>query len=857
MRICSSLDLEREREPPARVDRIVVQWVFLSPEQELPMTAPPRTTPELMAPAGDWDSARAAVENGADAVYFGLQNGFNARARAANFTDAELPELMTFLRTRGVRGYLTLNTLIFDDELVEAERVARLVVAAGVDAVLVQDLGLLRLLHRLCPELPLHASTQMTLSSAECIGEVESLGVRRVVLPRELSIDQIAAIHRQTGVELEAFVHGALCISYSGQCLASLSMGGRSANRGQCAQPCRLPYEVLCDGGPSDAADKKYPLSPHDLAAFDRLPELIAAGVSALKIEGRLKPPEYVASVTRHYRAALDAAVQNLPSPTDTGEMEQTFSRGFCHGWLDGTDHRSLVSGLGSAKRGTLLGQVRGVRGERIVVELAATAHRGDGVVFEGDRSQAAEQGGRVYEIFQNGRSIENEIAEGCVELAFQYGSIDRSAIQLGQNVWKTDDPRATRRLRQTFASGHPQRCVPLDLVVEAAVGEPLRVAITSATGAEFRLESPEPLPLATKHPLTPETLREQFGRLGKTPYELRRLDAKLDGRAMIPLSELGKLRHAMVERLDAAAARPTQRVMLETSALAAVRDELEGERGRGGEGEKNNANSISLSPPLPLSLSPTLLHVLCRSMDQLDAALECGVRSVIADFRETGRYGNAVRTARRAGASILLATTRIHRPGESDAFRQLADEKPDGVLARNLAALGFCRRAGMPAVADFSLNAANDLAVEWLHTLGARRVTAAYDLNHQRLLDLAAAVPPELLEVVVHRHTPMFHTEYCLFCGNLSQGSSPSDCGQPCRRHAVRLRDRLGVEHYLTADSRCRNTVFHAEAESGLKAMPSLIERGVRHFRVELLMESGVDDVRRVLTAYRRICEK
>ncbi|MFZ1933274.1 MAG: peptidase U32 family protein, partial [Thermoguttaceae bacterium] len=212
------------------------------------MTEPfSKTAPELMAPAGDWDCARAAVENGADAVYFGLQGGFNARARAANFSPAELPELMAFLRARGVKGYLTLNTLIFSDELDEAERAARVAIAAGIDAVLVQDLGLLRLLARLCPELPLHASTQMTVSSGECIREVESLGVRRVVLPRELSIDQIAAIRRQTVVELEAFVHGALCIGYSGQCLASLSLGGRSANRGQCAQPCRLPYEIICD----------------------------------------------------------------------------------------------------------------------------------------------------------------------------------------------------------------------------------------------------------------------------------------------------------------------------------------------------------------------------------------------------------------------------------------------------------------------------------------------------------------------------------------------------------------------------------------------------------------------------------
>jgi U32 family peptidase len=860
------------------------------------------TVPELMAPAGDWDCARAAVENGADAVYFGLQGGFNARARAANFSPAELPELMTFLRTRGVKGYLTLNTLVFGDELEEAERTARVAIAAGVDAVLVQDLGLLRLLGRLCPELPLHASTQMTLSSAECIREVESLGIRRVVLPRELSIDQIAAIRRHTDIELEAFVHGALCISYSGQCLASLSMGGRSANRGQCAQPCRLPYELKGDGGrfrqdarlfskttdenvlrpppasSSQSADAKYPLSPHDLAAYDRLPELIAAGVSALKIEGRLKPAEYVASVTRHYRTAIDAACDaGVPrhklAPEDVAEMETTFSRGFCHGWLDGPDHRSLVSGEGSTKRGVLLGEVRGVRGERILVELAGPLQRGDGVVFEGDRSQAAEQGGRVYEIFQDRRSVETEVASGTVELAFRYGSIDLGQIQLGQKVWKTDDPRAARRLRQTYTSSQSLRRVPLDLQIEASVGSPLRVTAIAGNGATCRLESPQPLPEATKHPLTRETLVEQFGRLGKTPYQLRNVEANLDGQAMIPLSELGKLRHEMIRQLDAAAGQTPQRTMLEGSALAAIRsrDEAEGERARRGDAEK----PVSSSPRLPLSPSPSL-HVLCRSMDQLEAALDCGATSIIADFRDLQRYGNAVRTAHLGGASILLAQPRIHKPGEGTVpifvsakmglspsappsnfavFEHLAEQKPDGLLVRNLAGLAFCRRKGLPAVADFSLNAVNDLSVAWLHAQGARRVTAAYDLNRERLLDLTAAVPPEWLEVVVHRHTPMFHSEYCLFCGLLSSGKDRTNCGRPCERHEVRLRDRLGVEHRLLSDSQCRNTLFHAEPESLLEIVPRLQDRGVRHFRVELLMESSAEEVRRTLTAHRRAC--
>lgn len=797
-------------------------------------------SPELMAPAGDWDCARAAVENGADAVYFGLQGSLNARARAVNFSETELPELMTFLHTRGVKGYLTLNTLVFRDELAEAERAARIAVAAGVDAVLVQDLGLLRLLHRLCESLPLHASTQMTLSSAECLDEIESLGVRRVVLPRELSIDEIAAVRRQTSIELEAFVHGALCISYSGQCLASHSLGGRSANRGQCAQPCRLPYEAMI-GDKTDG--RGFLLSPHDLAAHDRVPQLMAAGVSAFKIEGRLKPAEYVASVTRHYRTVIDAAYQSslsqeprqeVLSSDDIAEMEMTFSRGFGHGWLDGADHRALVSGRSSAKRGTLLGTVRGVRGQHVVVELSGPVRRGDGVVFEGDQGREGEQGGRVYEIFQGRQSVTDAPAGGTVELAFRNDTMDFATIQPDGKLWKTDDPRAARRLRKTYAAGPPRRRTPVDIVVEASVGNALRMKITAATGVVCEVTSPEPLAAAFKHPLTVELLTEQFGRLGGTPYKLRHVEAALDGRAIVPLSVLGKLRHEMVRLLDATAAAPTPRTIIDDSALTAIRNECSA---------VNHAH-------------PVCLHVLCRSMDQLRAALGCGVSSVIADFEELSLHGEAVRTAHAAGTAIWLATPRIHKPGESAVFEQLAQERPDGVLARNLAALRFFRRAGLPMVADFSLNAVNDLSIEWLRSQGAMRVTAAHDLSARQLLDLATAVPPQSLEVVVHGHVPMFHTEYCLFCGLLSKGRNKVDCGHPCRCHSVRLRDRLGVEHPLVADSQCRNTLFHASAESLANVLPALLDRGVRHFRVELLLERSEAEVRKTLAPYQHVVD-
>ncbi|MEI6538884.1 MAG: peptidase U32 family protein, partial [Planctomycetota bacterium] len=339
--------------------------------------------PELLAPAGDWDCIRAAVENGADAVYFGLEDGFNARARATNFDLSNIADIMLFLHRRGVKGYVTLNTLAFSDELPHLQTIIRRLALAPVDAVLVQDLGVARMIREITHDLAIHASTQMTLTSAECIAVAEQLGIQRVVLPRELSIDEILQIHITTKVELEAFVHGALCVAYSGQCLTSESLGGRSANRGQCAQACRLPYELLCDGELRDFGDQKYLLSPQDLAAFALTPQLIAAGVRCFKIEGRLKTPEYVANITRHYREAIDNAVAGHPvqfTRRQIQQMEQSFSRGFSPGWLQGCDHKMLVPATSSSKRGVLLGRIEAVHFDRVTVQLEYVVQAGDGV---------------------------------------------------------------------------------------------------------------------------------------------------------------------------------------------------------------------------------------------------------------------------------------------------------------------------------------------------------------------------------------------------------------------------------------------------------------------------------------------
>jgi putative protease len=797
-------------------------------------TVPTRTRPELLAPAGDRACLIAAVENGANAVYFGLQR-HNARARAANFDGADLPEVMALLHRRGVKGYVTLNTLVFPRELPELEGTIRHLVAANVDAVIVQDVGLTRLIRALTPDLEIHASTQMSVTSAEGVRLARELGCSRVILARELSLAEIARLKKTAELPVEVFVHGALCVAYSGQCLTSEALGGRSANRGECAQACRMPYQIVCDGTVHDLGNIQYLLSPQDLAAFDLIPRLVELGVASLKIEGRLKTPEYVANITQHYRRALDAACAGRPvafTPRDVQEMELSFSRGFSHGFLDGNNHKVLVRGDHAKKRGIFLGSVVAVTRTGVRLDLAAPVKNGDGLVFDGDESRGIpEQGGRVYEVVVG--SGAGAGAAGPAELRFGHRDLDLRRLHPGQRVWKTDDPELTRRLRRTF-EGPPRRTVALDLHVRAVAGSPLRLAGRTEIGFTAEIEAETPLAPAEHQAATPELLREQLGRLGGTGYQLGELTAEIVGNPLVPRSVLNALRRDLVTRLDEAAARGLRRNVADGPVLPWLRASLVDS---GDTGDRS---------------APPVLTVLCRTIEQVEAALGTGITTLYLDFQDIKRYGPAVSLARRGAAAVFIATPRIEKPGEANLFGYLIKQGADGLLVRNAGGLFASAARGVPFVADFSLNAANELSVALFKERGALRVTASYDLSFEQLDDLLAAVPPSWLEVVIHQQIPMFHMEHCVFCAFLSPGTDKTNCGRPCDHHDVKLRDRVGKEHPLKADVGCRNTLFNAVPQTAAEYLPRLLGRGVRHLRIEFL-DDDTEGVMRTLGLYQR----
>lgn len=806
------------------------------------------TRPELLAPAGDWECAKAAVENGADAIYFGLER-FNARMRAHNFTVADLPELMAFLHRRGVRGYVTFNTLVFADELEDAERWLKSIIAAGVDAAIVQDVGICRLIRKLSPDFPIHASTQMTVTSAAGVGFAKELGCQLVVLARECSIKEIDAIKAagesdmagETSMPLEVFVHGALCVAYSGQCLTSESLGGRSANRGECAQACRMTYDLISDGEVVPLDDRRYLLSPQDLAGMDVLPDLVKSGVASLKIEGRLKTPEYVANITAAYNRALDAvcgpregskqeAVEDFKKvATDVRyDLEMGFSRGLYTGWFRGIQNQELAHARFGSKRGVFLGFVSEVRKNTVVVDLECALKAGDGVVFDAGAPDLGEEGGRVFTVDQKGRKA---------VLRFRDGAVQFNRIEAGDRVWKTSDPELEKRIRQTFDGDKIRFHRPIDFEVNGVKGQPLRVIAHDREGHIAQGVSESALVVAEKRPLNQEILAKQLGRLGSTPFALGELKIHLDGDLMLPIKELNELRRGLAEELDQQRAAPKRWTMssedAEVGLIGAAQDR-----------------------PLP---SETQLIVLVRKMEQLEAALEQGQQWIYCEFENPKRYRDAVALYRekypdgeKTGAGIFVAPPRIFKSGEEWILKQVRSSNADGYLVRNYDHLKVFKDDRI--IGDFSLNVANGITADYyLGSYPLERLTASYDLNIDQLTSLLASGSASRFEITIHQHMPMFHMEHCVFCAFMSTGKDYRDCGRPCEKHDVVLRDRIGAKHPLRADAGCRNTLFNSQAQTGAEFAEHMIGLGARWFRVEFLDEEP-GAVKESIQQYRRL---
>lgn len=790
--------------------------------------------PEIKSPAGHWPQLHAAIEAGADAVYFGLKH-FTARAKAG-FDLAELPEAMRTLHKRGVCGYVTFNTLIFEHELAAAARAIAAIADAGADGIIVQDFAAVRLAREIAPALALHGSTQMSITEARGVEMARGLGVNRVTLARELSLDEIRGILAETGGDLEVFCHGALCVAYSGQCFSSEAWGGRSANRGQCAQACRLPYEMIVDGRPQPLDDARYLLSPGDLYALRQVPEMVAMGIAALKIEGRYKDAAYVALTTRAYRKAVDEAwAGRAPSITAAEELqlEQVYSRGLGPFFLTGTNHQAVVRGRAPRHRGVKIGRVARVAAEGVVIEpggahTIAPLKPGDGVVFDAAdwRSpQEPEEGGRVFQTIP--------CLDGAIELRFANNAIQFDRIRAGDWAWRTHDVDIDRAVKPFIGAAAPVAKQAVCVHVTAREGSPLLSRWSLAKQPEIAVSVPSaaPLPAAQNRGLSPELLRDQFGRLGNTAYELSGVTLDSEGAPFAAASVLNHMRREAVERLQALQACGERREVGDPAkAIGRV---------------KSSATAATPSP------APAELHLLVRTPEQLDAALELSPSTITLDYLDLYGLRPSVERVKAAGIAARVASPRVLKPGEARILNFLVSlDCP--IVVRGAGLLHSLRDIPhAPLIGDFSLNAANSVTADLFLSQGLDRITPTHDLNAAQVADLARHTGPECIEVIAYQHLPVFHTEHCVFARFLSTGTSYKDCGRPCEKHRVELRDSSGRAHPVLADVGCRNTVFGAEAQEASAHLDAWRAAGIRHWRLEFVHESG-SEVRRVCEAFR-----
>ena len=833
--------------------------------------------PELMSPAGGWPQLKAAIEAGADAVYFGL-NHFSARAKVG-FDVAELAEVMRTLHQRSVKGFVTFNTLVFDHEIDEATKAIEQIAAAKVDAIIVQDVGIAKLANRIAPDLDIHGSTQMSVTSAQGVELAASLGCSRVVLGRELSLTDMRKIASQTDVELECFVHGALCVSYSGQCFSSEAWGGRSANRGKCAQACRLSYDLIVDGEQRDLGPHRYLLSPGDLYAIEQIPELIDIGIACLKIEGRYKDEGYVAMTTRAYREAIDLAMLGVPNEDAAEEkkgLEQIYSRGLGAHFMSGVNHQDVVIGRAPRHRGMRVGKVTAIDFRSVDVEFEHEISLGDGLVFDAADWRSPdepEEGGSVYGV----KSVRDKV----VRLEFEHGKLDFDRIRVGDLVWRTHQPSVVKSLKPITKASKPVFTRPIDFVVTASVGKPLTIVVKHESGLTSEFESETPLEAAAKRALDDETLVEKLGRLGGTAFHLGEVRRTERDEVFVPTSMLNEARRQLVEALLVKLAEhkpndhpPSGSVAANDHApsesVAANDHPPSGRVGAAGEGieeltqpmnakvlqseispEQASGLELSGSSPSPATRASRLtlpeggcspkLHLLVRTAEQLGAAIQCRPDSITLDYLELYGLRPSVEKIEAANIVARVASPRVLKPTEQNIIRFLTSLNCE-ILVRSGGLLGDLLKTGIEReklIGDFSLNAANRLSVETFRQMGLSRITPTYDLNAQQISDLAELVDPAGIEVIAFSHLPVFHTEHCVFCRFLSDGTDNTNCGHPCETHRIAVRDAQGREHPVMADVGCRNTVFGAEAQTDPNSVSDWQEAGISNFRLEFVYQT------------------
>ncbi len=794
-------------------------------------TPTPNYQPEVLAPVGNWDMCMAAVHNGANAIYVGMP-GFNARARSYDHSFDELEKIIQYCRLYGVKVHVAFNILIFEKELHTALAGLKQLLPLQPDAIICQDIGLVRLIKTLNPQQVIHASTQMTISSAEHIAFLSDLDMERYVLARENSLDEMRNIRSKTDKELEVFVHGALCVAYSGQCLTSESMGGRSANRGQCSQSCRLDYELRVNDQVKDMGAKKYLVSPKDLFAVDMVKDLMDLKIDSFKIEGRYKAAEYVAQASKTYANAIQQAQGiNTVNVVDPDDLKVAFSRDFFSGWLHGVNHNELVDGRFSGHRGLHIGSIVSIQSQSkfptLLLQCKRNIQAGDSLIFT-DHDEQMVTAAKVFEV-----RLKNNNQEVSFDKTF-----NTSLLKKDHRVYLNRSPKLDKHIQQSWTDKHQQKRIQLSIEVLASEGKALDVIAYDEDGHECRLQSDFILERASKKALSEEQLLKHFQALSGSVYRLGHFTASIAGSLFIPDKVIKQCRQRLTKMFDEQrlALQPT--MMHNQQAQAFIEKKVLVEETH--EGFK--------------------LNVLIREEEQLEALKDLPINTVYLDYKYGQRYQRSVDKIRALGFKAGIVSTRVFKAGKEKLLGIIDRIKPDVVLLRNAGAFYYFQEKygneiPFELVGDFSFNITNHLSADYFLTKGLTTLTPSYDLNFKQLQEFLSKGLAKQSEITIHQYMPSFHMEHCVFASFLSDGSSIKDCGMPCLHNNVEIVDKKHVAHPVLADQECRNTMFNGTPQSAASLIPQLQKIGVHHYRIEALSEDAAT-LRKKIIAYLDVLE-
>lgn len=780
---------------------------------------------ELLSPVGNMDCMRAAVQNGADAVYFG--SGFSARAFASNFDGDDLKCAIEYAKLRGVQTHLTLNTLIKNDEFENAFSVAQMAYNYGIDAIIVQDIGLANLLINSFPNIAIHASTQLTAHNLDGVLSLQDMGFRRVVLSRELTLEEIEYITKNSNVEIETFIHGALCISYSGQCLFSSMVGGRSGNRGKCAQPCRLPFSLIDEK--SSKLDSGYLLSTRDLCGLDFIPNLINAGVTSLKIEGRMKSPEYVATVTRIYRKYIDLAYSNEPyvvEDSDRKLLALAFNRGgFSNGHLSKDYNKNLVFKEKQNNCGLFLGTIEKYNAKKglITFKCAESLHIGDSIATQNEQGSY-----KISELMLKNTNIKESKCGDVVTIGRMKGN-----IKPGDKLYKISDSIITSEIRSTFSENSENRKVKLIFNSKFALNKPIELSIKSNSNIDvykdlnINITSSKCPEQAKNSGLSKEIIIKQFSKTNNTPYEFCEFNIELEDNLFLPNSVLNELKREALSKVKAFAISNISRNLGNKNLLSRI-------------------NSYTETSVSTLKITLLLNNLNLESYDKLQKIDKLYIP--LKFFINKNYYDKIKYLSTKASLYIYLPT--IMRNNYNKLFANnleniITNFDIHGFVVSNISGLYIIKKLtekynkNFEFISNYTLNVYNSYSAYELQKRGITTVTLSPELDKESLISLCNSTSNS--ELIVYGNLPLMNMNYCLFG---TSNKCYSNCKHTCNsNNKYYLNDRMNVNFRIIPDNIDTVTTIYNSKITSIASD----EFNVSSLRIDILDES-IDEINKII---------